>query len=313
MRNILTLVVLLLAVVSGFLVWTMLPFRVTVTEMSLPAQFPPQQPPAGMSLSILPTGKMIADEMSAYRGGSPLRKYDSGMAAVLIRHPRGDLLIDSGFGSKAPEHVLTTPLLMQLMASAEYGVPAAQQLQTAGYDLDDLKGIVLTHAHWDHVSGLPDFAGTPVWVNEPERQFIIHGDEHSALARSMTGTDWQVFEYTETPYMGFPNSLDWHGDGSVVLVPLNGHTPGSTGVFIHLPSGKRYFLIGDLAWMIEGIERPAERPFLARRMVDGDPLLVRQMLGHVHQLARQFPDLVVVPAHDARVHARMPAFPDSES
>ena len=278
MKKLLKIIALLLAVVVGLLVWTMLPFRVAVVEVALPDKFPPQQPVSGMSLSLLPTGRMIADEMSAYRGGSPLRKYDSGMAAVLLRHPRGDLLIDSGLGSEAPAHVQMTPPLMQLMSTAEYGVPAAKQLQAGGYDLSSLKGIVLTHAHWDHVSGLPDFVSTPVRVNVPERRFIDQGGEHSALARSMTNSDWQLYEYTSTAYMGFAESLDWYGDGTVVLVPLTGHTPGSTGIFVNLPSGKRYFFIGDLVWMKEssarrnarfwrGVWWTATRRWFVRRLV----------------------------------------------
>jgi N-acyl homoserine lactone hydrolase len=43
------------------------------------------------------------------------------------------------------------------------------------------------------------------------------------------------------------------GDGSIVLVPAPGHTPGSIVAFIALPTGKRYALIGDLTWQLEGV------------------------------------------------------------
>ena len=40
--------------------------------------------------------------------------------------------------------------------------------------------------------------------------------------------------FSDTPYEIYPQSLDLYKDGSIVLVPLPGHTPGSVGVFINL-------------------------------------------------------------------------------
>jgi len=39
------------------------------------------------------------------------------------------------------------------------GPPAADQLDAAGYDFRRLNAILLTHAHWDHMSGMPDLSG----------------------------------------------------------------------------------------------------------------------------------------------------------
>jgi hypothetical protein len=47
-------------------------------------------------------------------------------------------------------------------------------------------------------------------------------------------------------------------------------------------------------------------------MVDDDPQLVRDQLVLLHKLQKMHPELVIVPAHDARVHAQMAQFPDRE-
>ncbi len=99
------------------------------------------------------------------------------------------------------------------------------------------------------------------------------------------------------------------GDGSVVLVPAPGHTPGSIVAFITLPSGPRYALLGDLVWQREGIEIPAERPRLTRWLVDEDSAAVRACIERVAGIHARFPEIRLVPAHDARALASVPAFP----
>ena len=96
------------------------------------------------------------------------------------------------------------------------------------------------------------------------------------------------------------------GDGSVVLVPAPGHTSGSIIAFIALPSGQRYALIGDLAWQAEGIDLPAEKPWIARTLADNDAGATRKLLQQMHALKASFPSLVIVPAHDSRVWEKLP-------
>ncbi|HXX84111.1 MAG TPA: MBL fold metallo-hydrolase [Casimicrobiaceae bacterium] len=48
------------------------------------------------------------------------------------------------------------PFLFRLATDLAQSQPAADQLHAAGYDRGYLRYILLTHAHWDHVSGAPD-------------------------------------------------------------------------------------------------------------------------------------------------------------
>ena len=62
-----------------------------------------------------------------------------------------------------------------------------------------------------------------------------------------------------------------------MLVPMPGHTPGSSR--LREPAiGKRFLIIGDTSWTKEGVDWPAEKPWLARRMVDFDAAGVRWQL-----------------------------------
>jgi N-acyl homoserine lactone hydrolase len=165
---------------------------------------------------------------------------------------------------------------------------------------------VLTHAHWDHASGLADFPGVPVLLPAAERRFVDEGGFVTAVARSITAPRWEEYAFADGPYLEFPASHDLHGDGSIVIVPAPGHTPGSVIVFVTLPDDDRYAFIGDLAWQREGVTLREERAWLFRIFADDDPAGVREQLLRMHAIGERFPDLTIVPAHDARAFAELP-------
>lgn len=293
------------------LIGSFLPWSLPQQTVALPAQLPFATPPQSMRVSSLPTGVMHSSAMLAFRGGSPFEARDFAMTAVLVQHPRGDLLIDTGFGREVDAHVKLLPLIMQLSADYEANTPAAEQLRAHAYDLSKLTGVVLTHAHWDHVSGLDSLPNVPVLVPSHEQTFISHAHEASALAKQLSSKRLHSYAFTNKPYLGFSQHMDVWGDGSVVLVPAPGHTPGSVLVFLNLPSGQRLALLGDLVWQLDGIRRMAEKPWVARQLIDEDTLAVRAAITQVAAIARQFPQIQLIPAHDPKAMASIPVFPNS--
>lgn len=299
--------VLLLLAGIGALAWSFTPATLEVPALAIES-LPAASPPQGMWLSMLPTGSIRARAGMAYRGGSFDDEREFVMPVILIRHPRGNLLVDAGFGRGVDAHVESQSLLMRTMTEYRKGTPAIDQLESKGFRAADLAGVLLTHSHWDHVSGLADLDGVPVWVNGAERERIDNRGRKELIGQ-LAALDYRVYDFTEAPYLGFPRSYDVWGDGSIVIVPAPGHTPGSVIVFVNLPSGTRYALLGDLVWQLEGIQLPAERPWLMRRLLGEDDGLVRKHIVHMAALHRRFPEIRLVPAHDARAVAKLPVFP----
>jgi glyoxylase-like metal-dependent hydrolase (beta-lactamase superfamily II) len=265
-----------------------------------------------VSLSLIKCGVMTSLQSFVYRGASWGEHYESGMAAVLVRHPRATFLFDGGFGRNLDEHIKIIPWLMRRMTTVDKERPAAAQLEEGGVTADQIKMILLSHFHWDHISGAEDFPQSEVWLLKEEADFIPTLPEDE-LARQMSPRlRFRPLELTDRPYENFDRSLDLFEDGSVVLVALPGHTPGSMGMFVNLRSGKRFFFTGDLTWALEGVELPAERPWISRRLVDLDEEKVRLSIVRTHQLSKRYPDMIIVPAHDRRVHNRIAIFPQSE-
>ena len=298
--------VLVVLFIGSFLPWSISP-----QTIALPDRLPAATPPVSMRVSALPTGVMHSSAMLAFRGGNPLEQRDFSMTAVLVQHPRGDLLIDTGFGREVDDQVKLLPLLMQVTTDYDKATPAAEQLITQGYDLKSLAGVVLTHAHWDHVSGLDSLHKTAIFVPMLEQTFIEEGGDNSALAKQLTTNQLKSYAFVNKPYLGFAQQFDVWGDGSVVLVPAPGHTPGSVLVFLTLPSGQRLALLGDLVWQLDGITQLAEKPWIARQLIGEDTDAVRNAIAHVAAIAKKFPQIKLLPAHDAKAMGSLPIYPEA--
>ncbi|MEY9877611.1 N-acyl homoserine lactone hydrolase [Streptacidiphilus sp. MAP12-33] len=265
---------------------------------------PEAAPPGDMALYRLPTGTYETRAAFAFKGGSFGDRRRFAATAVLVRHPGGDLLIDAGFGSRVEQHIRSLPSYER--SPYEPADSARTQLDAGGYDRADLRGVLVTHAHWDHVSGLDDLR-VPVLINAGELEYA-GGHRGGRVFRDVAG-EHKITEYRfdGPPYLGFPASFDVYGDGSVVVVPAPGHTTGSVVVFVALPTGARYAFVGDLTWQLDGIRRRAERPLMMRMLADVDPARVRADLLRVVALA----DVMhIVPAHDVTAYDGIPLLTD---
>jgi N-acyl homoserine lactone hydrolase len=261
---------------------------------------PGATPPSDMAIYQLPTGTYETSASFAFKGGSFRDKRSFAATAILVTHPQGDLLIDAGFGSDIAAHVHAQPWF----ARAPYQATgtARGQLDASGYDRGRLRGVLITHSHWDHVSGL-DLLQVPIWTNAGELQYAAEARDGKVFRTVSEGHEIHRYEFDNAPYLGFPSSYDVYGDGSVVVALAGGHTTGSVIVFVTLPTGNRYAFIGDVAWQLEGVRQPAERPLLMRKLADTDAGQVREDLVRIAALADR---MHIVPAHDVSAYDGIP-------
>jgi glyoxylase-like metal-dependent hydrolase (beta-lactamase superfamily II) len=183
------------------------------------------------------------------------------------------------------------------------GRTVSEQLDAAGYDRGRLSGVLLTHSHWDHASGLDSLRGTPVWMNANERRYAAEDPDGKVFRHVSVGHEVHEYGFDRRSYLGFPSSYDVHGDGSVVIVLAGGHTTGSVIVFVTLAAGERYAFIGDLTWQIDGIRRRVERPWLLSKLADSDRRRLREDLLRMIALDGL---MRIVPAHDLGSYDAIP-------
>ncbi len=275
------------------------------------AKLPP--PSVSVRLALIKTATAKSLEALVYSGGNRWGAFELSHSAILIEHPEGKILFDTGLGVDAQPQFESIPLWPRVLLGYEGHNAALPQLSEQGISASDIKHIILSHMHWDHASGIEDFPSAQVWATDEELQSAREiGDSDSAFIPSQfddPAIHWQSVKFDGGPYGVFDSSFDMFDDGTIVLVPLAGHTSGGLGMFVNLSSGARYLFIGDTTWAKEGFEHPAHRHWLAAGIVDHDLEHLHRSITRVHLAAKADSELVVIPTHDMRIQQSLGFFP----
>jgi glyoxylase-like metal-dependent hydrolase (beta-lactamase superfamily II) len=217
--------------------------------------------------------------------------------AYLVQHPtQGALLFDSGV--REGECSYGARPFYWVPCRAIPGASALAQLRAHGLRPSDLRFVVLSHFHGDHVSGLADLvAEGPVrvlstgqeWaaVNAPLRLFDGYLDAQVELDYPVTLA--ALSEAPPMPILG--PSLDLFGDGSVWLFSSAGHTRGQLSVLLNAESGP-VLLTFDASHLAANFEHRVPPGVVVDR---GAALAA---LDRLSAFARAYPRLKVIYGHE---------------
>jgi glyoxylase-like metal-dependent hydrolase (beta-lactamase superfamily II) len=233
--------------------------------------------------------------------------FGSTAGSVLVKHPAGDLLIDTGSSSHYDQEISGYPFatwlkLKVLVGQLKPKVPLPDLLRRVGEDPAKLRWAILSHVHLDHAGGLMDLPHLPVLLTGEELQFAsdpnvqAKGYVIAAHARKFSPVAAPTLRFDPAPYETFDESADLYKDGSVVVVPLRGHTPGSVGIFVNLSLTRRLFYVGDAVDDERGFEERVGKSLILRDS-DNDMALADQIVGRLSMLHEKLPGLAIIPAH----------------
>ncbi len=263
---------------------------------------------------ILDTGYCDAWEHHVIRGGQR-RRFDCHALVALLRHPRhGWLLWDTGYAPRLLDVTRRLPFSLYRRATPLHVCPelaVAAQLRRWELTPGDIRRVVISHFHADHIAGLCDFPqaeliaaraaydniATRRGLHALQRGFIpaLLPDDFRARATLLP-----AFSDRSLPALGPTHDL--FGDGSLLLVALPGHARGQIGALVQ-SDHRRILLAADGCWLTRAIRERRPPARITGLFVD-DPRAVRDTIERLFAFSQACPDVAIVPTHCPEAFAR---------
>ncbi len=262
-----------------------------------------------VELKVFNSGWVPARRSMVLRGGGREKLVMPALFAM-VRHPeQGVALYDTGYSTRFYEATRRFPYrIIRWITPAQLSEDgnADRLLESAGVKADEVRTIILGHGHVDHVPGAVYFPAAEMVVCRSEWE-AMQGPALILATRAYLKSLYQDltnrlrfidFEKEGKPLPGFDRAVDLFGDGSLILVPLPGHTAGQMGLIVNSTAG-RFFFIGDSGWVSENYQDLTPPSRLASLILH-DKKQFFETLRKIHEFHLQNPEVIIVPSHCPR-------------
>lgn len=173
-------------------------------------------------------------------------RWHIGGVVLLVDTDQGSVLVDTGLGLH--DHLAPSRLVKFFIA--DFGIhkapdeTAIRRVSSLGIKPESIKHIVLTHMHFDHAGGLPDFPWASVHahraavdtLSSSHNFFEVGAYDRKDFAHS---PHWVLYNHPTEKWFDF-DAIRLPFSPSMFLIPLFGHTRGHCGVAIQ--DGSRWHL-----------------------------------------------------------------------
>lgn len=193
-----------------------------------------------IKIHVLHTGTVVVDEALPFHhpNDRPLawtglfrskkHRIEVPVSVYLIEHPKGLILIDTGWNTINRTHQLRNLSFQWPVNKAK--LPAGQavneQLGAMGIRPQDLDYVLMSHLHCDHADGLKLVQNAQqILVSEEEWQAANH-DHLRYLPHEWRGVPVKTFHLVPSQDGAFHRSFDLFGDGSIKMIWEPGHSAG---------------------------------------------------------------------------------------
>ncbi len=261
--------------------------------------------------TLLRCGHCTHPEFTVIQGGQFGAVVFPSTVLVLEHREHGIILFDVGYAPHVLQAMRPFPEVIYKWLTPVFTAPATTavaQLGALGIKAADVRYVVLSHFHADHIGGLLDFPGATLLYRDAAYAAVSslgrvralrQGFLPKLLPQDFAARSRPVVAAAAqgglTPLQQFPLGYDLFGDGSVVGVDLPGHVHGQMGVFFE-SQGRQIFATADAAWFKRNITELRLPNPLARAAIADFPAY-RDTIHRLHAVQVDHPDLFMAPCH----------------
>ncbi len=227
----------------------------------------------------------------------------------VIQHPdMGWILFDTGYTERFYKATKNFPnKLYALITKVEItkADELKQQLESNGIHPGDIKHIIISHFHADHIGGLKDFEDATIYCSKLAYDQVLKTSNKFAFAKGILkdlipqNIDKRLrfiedcSQTVDDEIFGVKHDL--FNDESIYIYPLPGHAAGQIGIIVQTNIAK-YFLIADACWNARAFKTDALPNPIVRLFFDSWSDY-KESIQKVKLFHEKYPDVIIIPTH----------------
>lgn len=263
-----------------------------------------------IQLQLLECGYCDGKEHQVLKGGRRQIIKFPAMVGFLEHPQHGPILFDTGYTDRFYEETRRWPnKLFAKMTPTHVNKEefAVEQLRARGYAPEDVRYIIISHFHADHVCGMKDFPNTTFICSQAAFENIqktkgwravFQGVLPNLVPQDLADRVW-IYDQDETivkqEHEYFEYSHDLFGDGLVQLIPLPGHHTGQIGAIVESQKGQ-IMLCADACWLSASYKEN-RLPAAISKLLLSSWKDFKDSLERLHRFHKAHPEVLIIPTH----------------
>lgn len=174
----------------------------------------------------------------------------------VIDHPKGLVVYDTGNNVAISDGTCTSHWSQ---GSCDFLKPDQKradvidkQLEKLGYKTSDVKIVITSHSHLDHIGNIEMFPNAIHVLQKMEMYQARWPEKFQRPSGAHILADYD--DARDLNYFTLEGDYDLFGDGSLIVLSTPGHTLGHQSVKLKLPETGTVILTQDAIWMEENLE-----------------------------------------------------------
>lgn len=273
----------------------------------------------GVKLRILEGGYCTHKEKMVIRGGRNETVKFPSMFGLIIHPKHGVILYDTGYTKRFYKETSAFPFSVYAKMTPVYVEEkdtAVAKLQSIGIKPEDVKYIIISHFHADHIAALKDFPNCKYIYFKDGYDYVKNLKGFIALKQGyLSGLlpddfesrsiaiDTSKSDYLVDTIKPFDKTFDYFGDNSILFIPLDGHYKGHLGALIQGHDNAKYFLIADSCWLSKSFRENIMPSRIANIIMDNSKEY-KETLGKIHTFYKNNQDINILPSHCNEVYEK---------